>query len=178
MFAKLGNGTVRDLALDTNTVYTHPSTIQCSAASEISSLKSSVSSGKAQIASAITGKGVSTSSTASFSTMASNIRSLSVYPSDHKASIITNFNIAWNDDSVHTYVIPSEYANFPVYVKLNAVNSNSGRLYVDCLYQVTPVFTQIIHNTTYDVSVSYTKSSRTISVSGNVISGFNVLVIA
>lgn len=29
MFAKLGNGTVRDLTLDTNTVYTHPSTKQC-----------------------------------------------------------------------------------------------------------------------------------------------------
>ena len=30
MFAKLGNGTVRDLTLDTNTVYTHPSSKQCS----------------------------------------------------------------------------------------------------------------------------------------------------
>ena len=40
---------------------------------DLNSLKSSVSSGKAQIASAITDKGVSTSSTASFSTMASNI---------------------------------------------------------------------------------------------------------
>lgn len=29
MFAKLGNGTVRDLTLDTNTVYTHPATKQC-----------------------------------------------------------------------------------------------------------------------------------------------------
>lgn len=41
--------------------------------SEIDSCFQSVSSGKAQIASAITGKGVSTSSSASFSTMASNI---------------------------------------------------------------------------------------------------------
>lgn len=29
MFAKLGNGTVRDLTLDTNTIYTHPATKQC-----------------------------------------------------------------------------------------------------------------------------------------------------
>ena len=43
---------------------------------EISSLKSSVSSGKAQIASAITDKGVSTVASASFSQMASNIRSI------------------------------------------------------------------------------------------------------
>lgn len=41
--------------------------------SEMTSLKTSVSNGKAQIASAITGKGVSTSSSASFSDMATNI---------------------------------------------------------------------------------------------------------
>ena len=29
VFAKLGNGTVRDLTLDTNTVYTHPTAKQC-----------------------------------------------------------------------------------------------------------------------------------------------------
>ena len=64
------------LKTDVGSTYVHPSEIQCNAASEISSLKSSVSSGKSQIASAITGKGVSTSSSASFSTMASNISSL------------------------------------------------------------------------------------------------------
>lgn len=48
--------------------------------SDVENLKTSVSSGKAQIASAITDKGVSTSSTASFSTMASNISSLSITP--------------------------------------------------------------------------------------------------
>ena len=40
-----------------NYIYTHPSTIQCSAATEINNLKSSVSNGKSLIASAITGKG-------------------------------------------------------------------------------------------------------------------------
>lgn len=30
VYCKLGNGTVRDLTLDTNTVYTHPTTKQCS----------------------------------------------------------------------------------------------------------------------------------------------------
>ena len=43
---------------------------------EISSLKSSVSSGKTQIASAITDKGVSTAASATFSQMASNIRNI------------------------------------------------------------------------------------------------------
>ena len=43
---------------------------------EINNLKTSVSSGKAQIASAITDKGVSTAASASFSQMASNIRNI------------------------------------------------------------------------------------------------------
>ena len=46
--------------------------------SEINSLKTSVSNGKSLIASAITGKGVSTSSTATFQTMANNISSLAI----------------------------------------------------------------------------------------------------
>ena len=67
---------MRDLTLDTNTIYTHPSAIQCNAATEINSLKSSVSNGKSLIASAITGKGVSTASTATFQQMANNILSI------------------------------------------------------------------------------------------------------
>ena len=59
-----------------NYTYTHPSAIQCNAASEINNLKSSVSNGKSAIASAITDKGVSTSSSATFQTMANNISSL------------------------------------------------------------------------------------------------------
>ena len=56
-----------------NYSYTHPSTIQCNAASEINNLKSSVSSGKTQVANAITGKGVSASQNDSFATLASKI---------------------------------------------------------------------------------------------------------
>lgn len=44
--------------------------------SDIASLKSSVSNGKSAVASAITDKGVSTSATASFNTMAANIRKI------------------------------------------------------------------------------------------------------
>ena len=73
VFCKLGNGTIRDLTLDTNTVYTHPSTIQCNASTEINNLKTSVSNGKTLIANAITGKGVATSSSDTFATMASKI---------------------------------------------------------------------------------------------------------
>ena len=59
-----------------NYSYAHPSSIQCNAATEINSLKTSVSNGKSAIASAITGKGVSTASNATFQTMANNINSI------------------------------------------------------------------------------------------------------
>ena len=73
VFCKLGNGTVRDLTLDTNTVYSHPAAIQCNAATEINSLKSFVSNGKQQVANAITDKGVSASGNDSFATLANKI---------------------------------------------------------------------------------------------------------
>ena len=59
-----------------NYSYAHPSSIQCNAATEINSLKTSVSNGKSAIASAITDKGVSTASDATFQTMANNISSI------------------------------------------------------------------------------------------------------
>lgn len=72
--------------------------------SEVESLKTSVSSGKAQIASAITDKGVSTSSSASFSTMASNIRQI------ENGAKIEYFTVrwnTWNDFSVRTVTLTS-----------------------------------------------------------------------
>lgn len=62
--------------LYTQSSYTHPSSIQCNAATEINNLKTSVSNGKSAIASAITGKGVSTASDATFQTMANNISNI------------------------------------------------------------------------------------------------------
>ena len=50
---------------------------QYATTSDFNSLKTSVSNGKSAVASAITDKGVSTSATASFDTMAGNIRSIS-----------------------------------------------------------------------------------------------------
>ena len=73
--ATLGGSTKEQIIAAVPT-YTHPSAIQCSASTEINSLKSSVSSGKTLIANAITGKGVATSSSATFATMASNIASI------------------------------------------------------------------------------------------------------
>ena len=66
------------------------------------SLKTSVSNGKSAVASAITDKGVSTSATASFDTMASNIRSIPVttgytrvssYSAESNGGVGTSFGI-------------------------------------------------------------------------------------
>ena len=65
------------LKTDVGSTYVHPSEIQCNVASEINSLKTSVSSGKILLANAITDKGVATSSSDTFATMAANITKLS-----------------------------------------------------------------------------------------------------
>lgn len=57
----------------------------------INDLKTSVSNGKSAVASAITDKGVSTSATASFDTMASNIRSINQYA---PVLLYTNTNVS------------------------------------------------------------------------------------
>ena len=57
--------------------YVHPSTIECNASTEINNLKTSVSSGKQQVANAITGKGVSASQNDSFATLANKISQIS-----------------------------------------------------------------------------------------------------
>ena len=66
--ATLGGSTKEEIIASVP-AYTHPSTIQCTAATEINNLKSSVSNGKTRVANAITGKGVSASSSTSFATM-------------------------------------------------------------------------------------------------------------
>ena len=84
--------------------YTHPSTIQCSAATEINSLKSSVSSGKTQVANAITGKGVSASQNDSFATLASKIGQIQDVSSLYfGSSVIETINVPSDGE----YIVPS-----------------------------------------------------------------------
>lgn len=66
---------------------------------EVTSLKSSVSSGKALVANAITGKGVSTSTTAEFATMANNIKAI---PTGFKKWSGTAVSV--NDGRIYTYI--------------------------------------------------------------------------
>ena len=88
------------------TQYIHPSTIQCNAASEINSLKSSVSSGKQSVANAITGKGVSASQNDSFATLASKISQIQT-----QTAVADSFiNAAYvDDDWSYPYITYDEY---------------------------------------------------------------------
>ena len=72
--------------------------------SEINSLKTSVSSGKAAIASAVTGKGVQTAADASFQTMANNINAI---PTGSPALTVDDSDEFYNsDDYVGNYPYP------------------------------------------------------------------------
>ena len=79
VYAKLGNGTVRDLTLDTDTRVsvinnlTSTSTTAALSANQGRLLNQSVSNGKNQVANAITDKGVAASGSDSFATLASKI---------------------------------------------------------------------------------------------------------
>ena len=107
---------------------------------DLNSLKTSVSSGKALIASAITGKGVSTSSTASFSTMAANINKLGDAPKpvfDFAPTIGKSINVGISGIIVHVtsslvYVCYSggqvqlastSYGNVPTYSRLPIIDT-------------------------------------------------------
>ena len=83
------------------TQYVHPTEIQCNAASEINSLKTSVSSGKTQVANAITGKGVSASGNDSFATLASKINQITT-GSWYRSF---NTNVAYADGSISSYTL-------------------------------------------------------------------------
>ena len=91
----------------------------------ITSLKKSVSDGKSAIASAITNKGVSTSSDASFNTMASNIASIS-------GTNISDFFSVYNVESRNNY-IPSTYSIITISTNSYPVTSNEEYLYAPFL---------------------------------------------
>ena len=88
--------------------------------SEIANLKTSVSNGKSAVASAITDKGVSTSATASFNTMAANIGKIeiqSMLTLDIRKDYGTNPDIRaqYNSaDNTFTWVIDAAYRNLDI----------------------------------------------------------------
>ena len=96
----------------------------------MTSLKTSVSSGKTQIASAITDKGVSTAASATFSQMASNIRSIST----SNVYSISSFNNELISDDLLIHCPCLDFRNGIVYYPANTeieVNRNSFYLFIN-----------------------------------------------
>nr|DAO30549.1 MAG TPA: hypothetical protein [Caudoviricetes sp.] len=89
--------------------YTHPSEKQCNYSvdlsgyaktSDLESLKTSVSSGKSIVATAVTGKGVSTAANASFQTIASNIRNIPGMKTNASVEVKTNKGLLANTSAM------------------------------------------------------------------------------
>ena len=111
---------------------------------EISSLKTSVSNGKSAVASAITDKGVSTSATASFNTMANNIRNINQglsaryivdYHFGGSSTTYGEYNIsgyfiqdwAYEDSNTHAFINPIRRFNK---IALDYPRFDSGGVYL------------------------------------------------
>ena len=136
-----------ELTKDTNTVYTHPSSIQCNASNEISNLKSSVSNGKSLIASAITGKGVSTASDATFQTMANNINSIS------SVGEIEKIYLQGLDDKLYTSYSAFDY-------EINRLTVNGPDLYqIYSDYSPNIYSLSLVDNTTSSYEFFYSRNS-------------------
>ena len=88
----------------------------------INNLKTSVSEGKSLIASAITDKGVSTASSATFQTMANNIRSINQYTPvllytnlNVSAGIQNNASITLSNVNFNAFLIEFKYTTIQAY---------------------------------------------------------------
>ena len=91
---------------------------------EINSLKTSVSNGKSAVASAITDKGVSTSATATFDTMASNIRAISSLKSETR---VVEHKIQWpNQTNPYRVDITFDYSPLILLVNYPNVEQEMG----------------------------------------------------
>ena len=113
-----------------NYSYTHPSSIQCNAATEINNLKSSVSSGKTQVANAITGKGVSASGNDTFATLASKISQIKSQPTSYQ--FVLNPVPYYNYTTIAsgtTYEVDLGCQNIGVWAWLSHAGSNDPDYY-------------------------------------------------
>jgi hypothetical protein len=134
--------------------------------SDLSSLKTSVSNGKASIASAITGKGVSTSSTAAFSTMATNIKKITTTPTYYTG---TTSSLTVYEGGTFTVELPSSKPY--IFVMRASGSSNTFGMIIQTL-AIVIIFSestiyQIACNQARTVSVwtgKYSMSNSTLSI--------------
>ena len=107
--------------------HTHAISEVTSLQSELNSLKTSVSNGKSAVASAITDKGVSTSATATFDTMAANIRAISSLKSETR---VVEHKIQWpNQEDCYRVDITFPYNPVLVLVHYPNVEHQMGCQY-------------------------------------------------
>lgn len=101
--------------------------------SDLESLKSSVSNGKNLIANAITGKGVATSSSDTFATMANNIESIVSVPSG--TTIMLNESVSLTNGASKKYTI--NYDHYAMLYYVASGNNGAGYAYALYLYNTT-----------------------------------------
>ena len=133
------------------------------------SLKTSVSNGKSTIASAITDKGISTSTTATFDTMASNIRSFNIALNLRDGNIRPVFNVRGEVIVFHTLSTPSNikakmmnigYLTNTYSLEYVDVTLQVGKTYSASEYSYTKMKTFYNYSTG---SVSYNEDTATVS---------------
>lgn len=95
--------------------------------SDLNSLKTSVSNGKSAIASAITDKGVSTSASASFNTMANNIRNIKVTTTTTIAPTSLSANTQYNTEGFSCQVTKKSNTKYEIWCYSNF----NGDFYID-----------------------------------------------
>ena len=131
------------------------------------SLKTSVSNGKSAVASAITDKGISTSATATFDTMASNIRSLNIALNLWDGNIRPVFNARGEVIVFHTLPAPSmikaKMINIGYLTNINSLEYvdltlQVGKTYLASEYSYTKMKTFYNRSTG---SVSYNEDTET-----------------
>ena len=97
---------------------------------EINSLKTSVSNGKSAVASAITDKGVSTSATATFDTMARNIRNIASAPKLLFTTQIVSYNTQITLPQAVSYVVIDIISSDPQYNTTTTLRVSSGNVVI------------------------------------------------
>ncbi len=149
--------------------YVHPTSKQCNytvdlsgyaKTSELNSLKTSVSNGKSLIANAITGKGVTTSSSESFATMANNINSISstdAIGAIYLQTLSDTISLYYSSSDIYKGAENYVYVSAPTLYRTsynfqyeltnyNAYDSSSG-------YMRNYLFYKCSYNSNYDIDV-------------------------
>ena len=108
VYCKLGNGTVRDLTQDTNTVYTHPTTKQCTWNPDLSNINAALLNG--MNASQIISQAVASSGSTSVVIKSGSGDSVTVsHTSTIRAAIVTLAGYTFTDPVNGSWAFPNTF---------------------------------------------------------------------